>query len=136
MNSTGSRTTLQFQGKVLKPSVFSSKRDIKPPLIKLPPLLKPNKRLKMDGLEFLSLLPERCIPVAFLDPQYRGVLDKLAYGNEGKGRGKARCEAQADERRRRSATFITENKPKHSFQAVICFFGWISFTFVRDSVTG
>ena len=92
MNSTGSRTTLQFQGKVLKPSVFSSKRDIKPPLIKLPPLLKPNKRLKMDGLEFLSLLPERCIPVAFLDPQYRGVLDKLAYGNEGKGRGKARCE--------------------------------------------
>ena len=26
----------------------------------------------------------------FFDPQYRGVLDKLSYGNEGKQRGKAR----------------------------------------------
>lgn len=30
----------------------------------------------------------------FFDPQYRGVLDKLKYGNEGKGRGKARCELE------------------------------------------
>ncbi len=28
----------------------------------------------------------------FFDPQYRGVLDKLKYGNEGKWRGKARCD--------------------------------------------
>jgi len=44
----------------------------------------------MDGLKFLSLLPENSFPVAFLDPQYRGVLDKLNYGNEGKNRGKRR----------------------------------------------
>ena len=45
----------------------------------------------MDGLDFLSLLPASTIPVAFLDPQYRGVLEKLSYGNEGKARGKRRC---------------------------------------------
>ncbi|MCY4466304.1 MAG: DNA methyltransferase [Chloroflexi bacterium] len=44
----------------------------------------------MDGLHFLSLLPPDSIPVAFFDPQYRGVLDKLSYGNEGKSRGKRR----------------------------------------------
>lgn len=34
----------------------------------------------------------------FFDPQYRGVLDKLKYGNEGQARGKARCElTQMDE---------------------------------------
>lgn len=36
------------------------------------------------------MLPAGSIPVAFLDPQYRGVLDKLAYGNEGAGRGRRR----------------------------------------------
>ena len=45
----------------------------------------------MDGLVFLSLLPEATIPVAFLDPQYRGVLEKLKYGNEGELRGKRRA---------------------------------------------
>lgn len=44
----------------------------------------------MDGLEFLSKIPPNAIPVAFLDPQYRGVLEKLFYGNEGKKRGKRR----------------------------------------------
>ena len=48
----------------------------------------------MDGLEFLSLFPGSVIPVAFLDPQYRGVLDKLQYGNEGKSRGKGRSSLQ------------------------------------------
>ena len=51
-----------------------------------------NKRLKMDGTQFLNELPPSCAPVAFFDPQYRGVLDKLKYGNEGKSRGKARSD--------------------------------------------
>ena len=34
------------------------------------------------------------VPLAFLDPQYRGVLDKLAYGNEGVKRGRARAALQ------------------------------------------
>ncbi|MCY4325150.1 MAG: site-specific DNA-methyltransferase, partial [Betaproteobacteria bacterium] len=50
--------------------------------------------MKMDGLEFLSRLPGSAIPVAFFDPQYRGVLDKLGYGNEGQSRGKARSQLQ------------------------------------------
>ena len=71
-------------------TVFSNRRTVQAPLLALPPSLKPNTRLRMDGLEFLSLLPDRSIPVAFLDPQYRGLLDKMAYGNEGKNRQKKR----------------------------------------------
>lgn len=72
-------------------NVFGKERDIKSPDLDLPRGLKLNARLKMDGLKFLAKLPEDKIPVAFFDPQYRGVLDKLGYGNEGKARGKARC---------------------------------------------
>ena len=58
---------------------------------KLPRGLHINKRLKMDGLKFLGSLPAASVPVAFFDPQYRGLLDQLRYGNEGKDRGRARC---------------------------------------------
>ena len=72
-------------------TVYSGRRTIEAPVIDLPPDMKPNTRLRMDGLEFLSKIPSGAIPVAFLDPQYRGVLDKLAYGNEGKQRGQKRA---------------------------------------------
>lgn len=49
-----------------------------------------NSRNKGDGLELLAALNDGSIASAFFDPQYRGVLDKLKYGNEGKARGKAR----------------------------------------------
>lgn len=71
-------------------AVFSNERTVNAPRLTLPKSLRPNTRLKMDGLEFLSMLPESAIPVAFLDPQYRGVLEKLSYGNEGKSRGMRR----------------------------------------------
>jgi site-specific DNA-methyltransferase (adenine-specific) len=71
-------------------NVFSTKREVQTPTIDLPDFLKPNSRLKMDGLTFLSHLPNESVPVAFLDPQYRGVLDKMNYGNEGKSREKRR----------------------------------------------
>lgn len=45
-----------------------------------------------DGLELLGAMADENVKIAFFDPQYRGVLDKLSYGNEGKGRGKARCD--------------------------------------------
>ena len=52
-----------------------------------------------NGLDLLNQLENGSISAAFFDPQYRGVLDKLQYGNEGKGRGKARCELmQMDEK--------------------------------------
>lgn len=75
-------------------SVFSGERTIQPPSLALPPGLKINTRLKMDGLKLLSKLPRATIPVAFFDPQYRGILDKMRYGNEGKKRGRRRSALQ------------------------------------------
>ena len=49
-----------------------------------------NRKNKMNGLDLLDLLDKESIKVTFFDPQYRGVLDKLSYGNEGKSRGKDR----------------------------------------------
>lgn len=71
--------------------VFSNERKIKAPQIKIPKGFKLNQRMKMDGIEFLKKLEEDTIPVSFFDPQYRGVLDKLNYGNEGKQRGAKRA---------------------------------------------
>ena len=71
-------------------NVFSTVREVQTPPITLPDFLEPNSRLKMDGLKFLSHLPNESVPVAFLDPQYRSVLDKMNYGNEGKNREKGR----------------------------------------------
>lgn len=52
---------------------------------------RPNHKNKADGLELMDDIYDGCIAAAFFDPQYRGVLDKLSYGNEGQGRGKARA---------------------------------------------
>ncbi len=49
-----------------------------------------NKKNLMNGLDLLEILPQESIKIAFFDPQYRGVLDKMAYGNEGKNRGQDR----------------------------------------------
>lgn len=82
---------LEASPEIPKSKVFSSSRNIDAPRTKLPRGLKYNTRLKMDGCKFLAKLPMESIPVAFFDPQYRGVLDKLSYGNEGVTRGKARA---------------------------------------------
>jgi site-specific DNA-methyltransferase (adenine-specific) len=71
--------------------VFSSVRSVPSPVVRLPAELQLNARQAMDGLELMRRLPDRCVTAAFFDPQYRGILDKLSYGNEGEGRGKARC---------------------------------------------
>lgn len=58
----------------------------------------PNFRNKTDGLSLMTTLQDKSIKTAFFDPQYRGVLDKLSFGNEGVNRGKARCNlTQMDE---------------------------------------
>lgn len=72
------------------PTVFSTKREVKTPGISLPDGFEYDARLKMEGLTFLSRLQPDSFAVAFFDPQYRGILDKLRYGNEGEDRGKAR----------------------------------------------
>jgi site-specific DNA-methyltransferase (adenine-specific) len=54
--------------------------------------VKVNYKNQTDGLVLLNSIKDNCIKTAFFDPQYRGVLDKLSYGNEGKNRGKARSD--------------------------------------------
>jgi site-specific DNA-methyltransferase (adenine-specific) len=46
--------------------------------------------LREDALTLLRLLPDGCTPLVVFDPQYREVLDRLAYGNEG-ARQRDRC---------------------------------------------
>ena len=62
------------------------------------PKAKRNMRQRMDGLELLGQVPDREAALAFFDPQYRQVLDKMDYGNEG-DRQKERAELpQMDDR--------------------------------------
>ena len=53
-----------------------------------------NKKNLTDGLVLLSEVNDNCISAAFFDPQYRGLLDKMKYGNEGTTRGKSRSSLQ------------------------------------------
>ena len=80
-----------------KASVYSNKRTLKAPKAedafvvgKAPLLDAPNK---MDGLKGLGLIKDDAIAAAFFDPQYRGVMDKMSYGNEG-ARQKERAQLQ------------------------------------------
>lgn len=70
-----------------KVSVYSTKRLVEQPDLSLSSSLKCNTRLQMNGLDLLGKIPDGSIPCVFFDPQYRGVLDYLGYGNEGKRRG-------------------------------------------------
>ena len=45
-----------------------------------------NRKNKIDGLKLMSMIDDNTIKTAFFDPQYRGILDKLSYGNEGKSK--------------------------------------------------
>lgn len=57
-----------------------------------------NRPNRMDGLDMLRMLGDNSADAAFFDPQYRGILDKMRYGNEGKSRGRARSSlAQMDD---------------------------------------
>lgn len=71
-------------------TVFSDERSLVQPEFK--PDFPLNVEQRMDGLKLLQSIPDAMVPLVFFDPQYRANLDKLKYGNEGKSRGKARCE--------------------------------------------
>jgi site-specific DNA-methyltransferase (adenine-specific) len=50
-----------------------------------------------DALALLRSLPNSCPPLVFFDPQHRGVLDKLKFGNEGaRQKGRARLPAMTE----------------------------------------
>lgn len=73
-------------------NVFSGERNVYQPPFKLPKNLKLDTPQKMDGLKMLKEIPKESVPLVFFDPQYRSILEKQKYGNEGKGRGKERSE--------------------------------------------
>ena len=52
--------------------------------------MRKNYKNKVDGIRLLNSIENNSVKVTFFDPQYRGVLDKLSYGNEGKKRSKNR----------------------------------------------
>ena len=52
----------------------------------------------MDGRDLLRDLPADSVPLVFFDPQYRAVLDKLKFGNEGARQGRRHAlQAMPDE---------------------------------------
>jgi site-specific DNA-methyltransferase (adenine-specific) len=66
------------------PSVFGYTRDIRQPVFALPAGFAISEPNQADGLALLQALPAACAPLCVFDPQYRGVLDRQRYGNEGK----------------------------------------------------
>ena len=52
-----------------------------------------NEPNRMDGLNLLGKIHNDVITACFFDPQYRGIMDKMKYGNEGE-RQKERAELQ------------------------------------------
>lgn len=71
-------------------TVYSNERTLTISQRTVPDWIVRNQRVAMDGITLMSKLPDACISAAFFDPQYRGVLDKLGYGNEGVLRGQKR----------------------------------------------
>lgn len=59
---------------------------------------KANKKNQMNGLDLLGMFSDNTIPAVFFDPQYRGVMDKMNYGNEGaRQKGRAELEQMPEE---------------------------------------
>lgn len=63
-------------------SVYSNERTAIQPPFKANGF-KIDTRQQMDGINLLTKLASNSLPVVFFDPQYRSVLDKQSYGNEG-----------------------------------------------------
>ncbi len=80
---------------VVNKSVYSSTRE--PTAALITPVLKSdvvsvNNYNVIDGLSLLENIHNKVITAAFFDPQYRGIMEKMKYGNEGESRQKARIE--------------------------------------------
>ena len=72
-----------------RPSVFGHTRDLVQPEVSLPQGFALNERNRSDGLHLLCALEPDSFSLCIFDPQYRGILNKQKYGNEG-GRQKER----------------------------------------------
>lgn len=72
-------------------NVFGNGRDVVQPKLIIPTGIRLDAPNKFDGLTFLRDLRPESFPLCFFDPQYRGLLDRQRYGNEG-DRQRARTE--------------------------------------------
>jgi site-specific DNA-methyltransferase (adenine-specific) len=58
----------------------------------------PNTAQQGDALALLQSLSDSCTPLVFFDPQHRGVLEYLKFGNEGaRQRGRADLPSMTEE---------------------------------------
>lgn len=89
-----------------KSSVFSNLRTVKQREIALPKKFSLNKKIKSEGLGFLKKLPDKITPIVFFDPQYRSILEKQHYGNEGERQKQRATRPQMNEQT--IAEFILE----------------------------
>ncbi|MGI9419193.1 MAG: DNA methyltransferase [Geminicoccaceae bacterium] len=79
-------------------NVFSKERHLRQPTLDLPPSFRLNARNRSDGLGFLDSLQASSFPLCLFDPQYRGVLDRQKYGNEGeRQKDRAKLEQMDDD---------------------------------------
>jgi site-specific DNA-methyltransferase (adenine-specific) len=57
-----------------------------------------NVAQRRDALDLLRSLSAQCASLAFFDPQHRGVLDRLKFGNEGSRQcGRARLPSMSED---------------------------------------
>jgi site-specific DNA-methyltransferase (adenine-specific) len=66
-----------------RPSVFGHSRDLVQPRVAVPRGFALNAPNQADGRELLRALAAGSFCLCIFDPQYRGVLEKQKYGNEG-----------------------------------------------------
>ncbi len=76
--------------KAARASVFGHSRELRQPPVRVPDGFVVDQRNRADGVAFPRALDAGGFPLCIFDPQYRGVLDKQKYGNEG-SRQKARA---------------------------------------------
>jgi site-specific DNA-methyltransferase (adenine-specific) len=91
---------------VTQPSVFGSTRGLVQPPVMVPAGFLLDQRNVGDGLVLLRALDPASYPLCIFDPQYRGVLDRQKYGNEGARQQERSVLPQMSEEQ--IATFITE----------------------------
>jgi site-specific DNA-methyltransferase (adenine-specific) len=80
-----------------RPSVFGHTRELEQPEVAPPPGFVLNAPNRADGLELLAGLRHDSFPLCIFDPQYRGVLDRQKYGNEGSRQKERSILPQMDE---------------------------------------
>jgi site-specific DNA-methyltransferase (adenine-specific) len=81
-----------------RPSVFGNSRDLEQPKVRIPERFALDERNEADGLTLLRHLETDSFPLCIFDPQYRGVLDRQKYGNEGSRQQERSTLPQMDEK--------------------------------------